>query len=282
VNVSGQRMRMPPWLLLVPSATTCVRRADQQDDGQPRSAPKSKRLQQTQAQVDEVGVLAERIHRQCSDECGRSCRALSTVPPTQVVDIMKMNIDKVLERDQKLSQLDDRADALQEGASQFEKSAGVLKNKMMWKNMKMIIIMVVVGIILFVILIIINFVVITKGAGRIAEVAARFTLDAMPGRQMSIDADLSAGLIDDAEAKRRREEISREEASDMAWQVLQDEWEFNRRAGFSEDGDQMPDCMKQDGIGPAKVVWDVPADLVVQAYQRQGDREQLFKMKASG
>jgi flagellar biosynthesis protein FlhA len=66
-----------------------------------------------------------------------------------------------------------------------------------------------VGIILFVILIIINFVVITKGAGRIAEVAARFTLDAMPGRQMSIDADLSAGLIDDNEAKKRREEISR-------------------------------------------------------------------------
>jgi flagellar biosynthesis protein FlhA len=67
-----------------------------------------------------------------------------------------------------------------------------------------------VGIILFIILIIINFVVITKGAGRIAEVAARFTLDAMPGRQMSIDADLSAGLIDDTEARRRRQEISRE------------------------------------------------------------------------
>jgi len=66
----------------------------------------------------------------------------------QVVDIMKMNIDKVLERDQKLSQLDDRADALQEGASQFEKSAGTLKNKMMWKNMKMIIIMVVMVLIL--------------------------------------------------------------------------------------------------------------------------------------
>jgi flagellar biosynthesis protein FlhA len=54
-----------------------------------------------------------------------------------------------------------------------------------------------VGIVLFIILVLINFVVITKGAGRIAEVAARFTLDAMPGRQMSIDADLSAGLIDD-------------------------------------------------------------------------------------
>src|SRR5690606_5871627 len=63
---------------------------------------------------------------------------------------------------------------------------------------------------IFLILIVINFVVITKGAGRIAEVAARFTLDAMPGRQMSIDGDLSAGLIDDVEAKRRREEISRE------------------------------------------------------------------------
>lgn len=67
-----------------------------------------------------------------------------------------------------------------------------------------------VGVVIFLILIAINFVVITKGAGRIAEVAARFTLDAMPGRQMSIDGDLSAGLIDDVEAKRRREEITRE------------------------------------------------------------------------
>jgi flagellar biosynthesis protein FlhA len=67
-----------------------------------------------------------------------------------------------------------------------------------------------VGIVIFLILIAINFTVITKGAGRVAEVAARFTLDAMPGRQMSIDADLSAGLIDDAEAKRRRNEVSSE------------------------------------------------------------------------
>lgn len=67
-----------------------------------------------------------------------------------------------------------------------------------------------VGVVIFLILVAINFIVITKGAGRIAEVAARFTLDAMPGRQMSIDADLSAGLIDDAEAKRRREEIAHE------------------------------------------------------------------------
>jgi len=68
----------------------------------------------------------------------------------------------------------------------------------------------VIGIIMFSVLVIINFVVITKGATRIAEVAARFTLDAMPGKQMSIDADLSAGLISDQEAKQRREEISRE------------------------------------------------------------------------
>jgi flagellar biosynthesis protein FlhA len=67
----------------------------------------------------------------------------------------------------------------------------------------------VVGLVLFLILVVINFMVITKGAGRIAEVAARFTLDAMPGRQMSIDADLGAGLIDEAEARRRREEINR-------------------------------------------------------------------------
>jgi len=68
----------------------------------------------------------------------------------------------------------------------------------------------VVGIIVFTILVVINFVVITKGAGRIAEVAARFTLDAMPGKQMSIDADLNAGIIDEEEAKQRRQEISRE------------------------------------------------------------------------
>ena len=67
----------------------------------------------------------------------------------------------------------------------------------------------VVGLVIFLILVVINFMVITKGAGRIAEVAARFTLDAMPGRQMSIDADLGAGLIDETEARRRREEINR-------------------------------------------------------------------------
>ncbi len=67
-----------------------------------------------------------------------------------------------------------------------------------------------VGIVVFAILVIINFVVITKGATRISEVSARFTLDAMPGKQMAIDADLNAGLIEADEARRRREEISKE------------------------------------------------------------------------
>jgi len=68
----------------------------------------------------------------------------------------------------------------------------------------------VIGLVIFLILIVIQFVVITKGAGRVAEVAARFTLDAMPGKQMSIDADLNAGLITEGEAKERRAKIARE------------------------------------------------------------------------
>jgi len=67
-----------------------------------------------------------------------------------------------------------------------------------------------VGIVVFIILVVINFVVITKGAGRIAEVGARFTLDAMPGKQMAIDADLNAGLIGEEEAKKRRSTVSQE------------------------------------------------------------------------
>jgi flagellar biosynthesis protein FlhA len=67
-----------------------------------------------------------------------------------------------------------------------------------------------VGLIVFAILVVINFIVVTKGAERIAEVGARFTLDAMPGKQMAIDADLNAGLIDDKEAKRRRAEVGEE------------------------------------------------------------------------
>src|SRR3954469_11636693 len=68
----------------------------------------------------------------------------------------------------------------------------------------------VIGIIVFAILIIVNFIVITKGAGRIAEVAARFTLDAMPGKQMAVDADLSAGLINESEARERRKQLESE------------------------------------------------------------------------
>ena len=67
-----------------------------------------------------------------------------------------------------------------------------------------------VGLIVFAILVVINFIVVTKGAERIAEVGARFTLDAMPGKQMAIDADLNAGLIDEKEAKRRRAEVGEE------------------------------------------------------------------------
>ncbi len=67
-----------------------------------------------------------------------------------------------------------------------------------------------VGLVVFTILVLINFVVVTKGAGRISEVTARFTLDAMPGKQMAVDADLNSGLLTQAEAKQRREEISRE------------------------------------------------------------------------
>ncbi|NXN20125.1 VAMP1 protein, partial [Indicator maculatus] len=85
------------------------------------SISSNKRLQQTQARVDEV------------------------------VDIMRMNVDKVLERDQKLSELDNRADALQAGASQFETSAAKLKRKYWWKNCKM---MVILGVVCAVILII--------------------------------------------------------------------------------------------------------------------------------
>jgi flagellar biosynthesis protein FlhA len=68
----------------------------------------------------------------------------------------------------------------------------------------------IIGVIVFIILLIVNFVVITKGSGRIAEVAARFTLDAMPGKQMAIDADLSSGLINEAEAKARRKQLEDE------------------------------------------------------------------------
>ncbi|CAL8402035.1 unnamed protein product [Boreogadus saida] len=94
------------------------------DANQPPNLTSNRRLQQTQAQVDEV------------------------------VDIMRVNVDKVLERDQKLSELDDRADALQAGASQFETSAAKLKNKYWWKNAKMMIIMGVICLIVVIVIIV--------------------------------------------------------------------------------------------------------------------------------
>lgn len=69
---------------------------------------------------------------------------------------------------------------------------------------------IIVGLVIFLILVVIQFIVITKGAGRISEVAARFTLDAMPGKQMAIDAELNAGVLDEAEARRRRQQLARE------------------------------------------------------------------------
>ncbi|XP_043598779.1 synaptobrevin-1-like [Bombus pyrosoma] len=94
------------------------------ETGVPRNSqpPSTKKLQQTQATVDEV------------------------------VGIMKVNVEKVLERDQKLSELENRADALQQGATQFEQQAGKLKRKYWWKNLKM---MIIIGIICVIILIII-------------------------------------------------------------------------------------------------------------------------------
>src|SRR6187399_2134077 len=68
----------------------------------------------------------------------------------------------------------------------------------------------VVGLVIFLILLVIQFIVITNGAGRVAEVAARFTLDAMPGKQMAIDADLNAGIITEDQARKRRQEVSME------------------------------------------------------------------------
>ncbi len=79
----------------------------------------------------------------------------------------------------------------------------------------------VIGIIVFAMLVIVNFVVITKGAGRIAEVSARFSLDAMPGKQMAIDADLSAGLIDENEARERRKNLEDESSFSAPWMAPQ-------------------------------------------------------------
>ncbi len=106
---------------------------------QPPNLTSNRRLQQTQAQVDEVSephlfFFHLEVHFQNTHLWHSLLRVTFMV--SQVVDIMRVNVDKVLERDQKLSELDDRADALQAGASQFETSAAKLKNKYWWKNAK--------------------------------------------------------------------------------------------------------------------------------------------------
>ena len=78
------------------------------------------------------------------------------------------------------------------------------------------------------------------------------------------------------------EEVTREQIADIGWRCLQDEWEFNRRAGWKPEHDVMPDCIQQDPIGPAKLVWDVRPDLAPQVYQRLGNRDELFALKATG
>jgi aldehyde:ferredoxin oxidoreductase len=77
-------------------------------------------------------------------------------------------------------------------------------------------------------------------------------------------------------------DVSRETIADLGWQCLQDEWEFNRRAGFKESDDDLPACMKEDAIGPQKVVFDVPADVIAQAKVRMPPREELFTAQATG
>jgi aldehyde:ferredoxin oxidoreductase len=75
------------------------------------------------------------------------------------------------------------------------------------------------------------------------------------------------------------EEITREQLADQGWRCLEDEWEFNRRAGFAADDDLMPDCMKQDPIGPDKLVWDLDPELVSKAYERFDPRQSLFELR---
>ena len=77
------------------------------------------------------------------------------------------------------------------------------------------------------------------------------------------------------------EEVTRDQIADQGWQCLEDEWEFNRRAGFGPEDDLMPDCMKQDAIGPEKLVWDLDPELVAQIYKRFDSREELFELRPS-
>jgi aldehyde:ferredoxin oxidoreductase len=77
------------------------------------------------------------------------------------------------------------------------------------------------------------------------------------------------------------DKVTREEIADIAWQCMQEEWEFNRRAGFGPEDDEMPETMKKDAIGPAKFVWDVPQEIVKQAYERFEPTDEFFKSRPS-
>jgi aldehyde:ferredoxin oxidoreductase len=77
------------------------------------------------------------------------------------------------------------------------------------------------------------------------------------------------------------QDVTREQISDLGWRCLEDEWEFNRRAGLGPNDDLMPECMKQDAIGPGKLVWDLPPELVARAYKRFEAREELFELRPS-
>ena len=78
------------------------------------------------------------------------------------------------------------------------------------------------------------------------------------------------------------EDVTQEQVAEIGWQCMQDEWEFNRRAGWKREDDVMPDCMKQDAVGPANAVWDVKDEVVQSAYRRFEGREALFAKKAAG
>ena len=77
------------------------------------------------------------------------------------------------------------------------------------------------------------------------------------------------------------EDVSREQIADIGWQCLEDEWKFNRLAGYGPEDDLMPDCMKQDAIGPAKWVWDLEPELVARVYKRFEAREELYTSRPS-
>ncbi len=76
------------------------------------------------------------------------------------------------------------------------------------------------------------------------------------------------------------EDVTRERIADMGWRILEDEWAFNRRAGFDAQDDVMPDCMKQDAIGPSEWVWDVPDDVVRDAYEKFDYTDALFELRS--